>query len=92
MIMRHNKYLQEMADRCAMKHGFLCAEYIGKSGEMFVYEPVEMEWKEPTKSFPEVITIKNNRVQFHQSMKSILILSETKRHYRKRKNIIPPLS
>ena len=86
MILRHNKYLQEKADRCAKEHGFLCANYIGKRGDMFVYEPVEMGREEPKKEFPDVITIKNNRVQHHKSMESILILAETKRHYRKRED------
>ena len=39
-MLRHNKHFQEMADKCAKKNGFLCAYYIGRCGDMFVYEPI----------------------------------------------------
>ena len=82
-MLRHNKHFQEMADKCAKKNGFLCAYYIGRCGDMFVYEPIAKKI-ERRFEFPDVITIKNNRVKYHKSFTSIDILAGTKRHDHKK--------
>ncbi len=67
-----------MADKCAKKNGFLCAYYIGRCGDMFVYEPIAKKIEKKIErrfEFPDVITIKNNRVKYHKSFTSIDILA-----------------
>lgn len=87
-MLRHNKHFQEMADKCAKEHGFLCADYIGRCGDMFVYEPIPNKPEERRLEFPDVITIKNNRVKHHKSMTSLDILAGTKRRdYKKGREI-----
>lgn len=77
-----------MADKCAKEHGFLCANYIGRCVDMFVYEPIPIKPEEHRLEFPDVITIKNNQAKHHKSMMSLDVLAGTKRRdYKKGREI-----
>lgn len=44
--MRHNKNIQTLADKCAQENGHFCASYLGRKGDVFVYEPCKKSSEE----------------------------------------------
>ena len=78
--MRHNKHLQELADKCARKSGYFCAFYIGKRGDEFVYSPISKKSRGEIEiiGLPSVILIDNNKAYMRHGWESMEILSETK--------------
>lgn len=38
--MRYNKEIQKLADQCAQEEDYLCASYLGKYKDSFVFEPM----------------------------------------------------
>lgn len=64
-IMQHNKHTQELADKCAQVHGYLCANYFGKQNDRLIYEAFHK--KKPFKKgpwYPPIIVIDADKMEF----------------------------
>ena len=83
-MIRNNKHIQKLADKCAQENGYFCASYLGRKGDMFIYAPTEKTSEIKCTDLPPVITIKDNKVSFVTGMQSIEILQGLKfRDYKK---------
>ncbi len=83
-MIRNNKHVQKLADKCAQKNKYFCASYLGRKGDMFIYAPTEKTSEIKCTDLPPVITIKDNKVSFVTGMQAIEILEGLKfRDYKK---------
>lgn len=83
-MIRNNKHIQELADKCAQENKYFCASYLGRKGDMFIYAPTEKTSEIKCTDLPPVITIKDNKVSFVTGMQAIEILEGLKfRYYKK---------
>jgi len=87
-MIRNNKLIQELADKCAQENGYFCASYLGRKGVLFVYAPKEKASEIKCTDIPPVITIKGYRVSFVNGMQSFEIIEGLKfRDYKKGRQI-----
>ena len=83
-MIRNNKHIQELADKCAQENGYFCASYLGRKVDTFIYAPTEKSSEIRCTDIPPVITIKGNMVSFVTGMQSIEMLEGMKfRDYKK---------
>lgn len=63
-MLRNNPYIQDLADKCAQKNGFVCASYLGRKGEVFVYEPITKTSEVKCTDLLPIITIEDDCSSF----------------------------
>ena len=83
-MLRNSPYIQELADKCAQKNGFVCASYLGRKGEVFIYEPIEKTSEVKCTDLPPIITVENSHATFVTGESVLEILCGLKfRDYKK---------
>ena len=83
-MLRNNSYIQGLADKCAQQNGFVCASYLGRKGEVFIYEPIEKTSEVKCTDLPPVIAVEDGQVTFVTGERVLDILCGLKfRDYKK---------
>ena len=87
-MIRNNKHIQELADKCAQKHGYFCASYLGRKGDSFIYAPHYSDNEPRCEGLPPVIVIKDDKATFIMGIESFDIFNNLKfRDYKKGRSI-----
>lgn len=87
-MIRSNKHIQELADRCAREKGYFCASYLGRKGEQFIYAPRYKDCEPRCEDLPPVIVVSNDEANFVMGMESFEIFNNLKfRDYKKGRSI-----
>ena len=87
-MLRNSPYIQELADKCARQNGFVCASYLGRKGEVFIYEPIEKTSEMKCTDLPPIITVENSHATFVTGERVLDILCGLKfRDYKKGREI-----
>lgn len=87
-MLRHNKEIQALADKCAQENGYFCSSYLGRKGEMFVYEPCERSCEYKCTDLPSVIIVEDGKAEYVGWERSFDILNGLKfRDYKKGRGI-----
>lgn len=82
------KTIQTLADRRAQQMGYLCASYMGRKGDMFVFSPRHTDNVPRTTGLPCVIWVENGEVSSAQDFFSFDIMHGIRmRGYKKGKRL-----
>lgn len=87
-MIRNNKEIQELADRCAQKHGYFCASYLGRKKNDFIYATRYQDSEPRTEGLPALIVVKDMTATFVMGMESFDVLDNLRfRDYKKGRSI-----
>jgi len=87
-MLRNNSHIQDLADKLAKKNGFVCASYLGRKGEVFIYEPIEKTSEVKCTDLPPVISVEDGHMTFVTGERVLDILCGLKfRDYKKGREI-----
>ncbi len=88
IMLRHNKEIQVLADKCAQENGFFCASYLGRKGDVFVYEPCKKSSEEKCVNVQPIIIVEDGKAEFAYGGRVFDIIRDMKfRDYKKGRSI-----